>query len=286
MQYGFIIESADIRSFGGLALEAEQAGWDAIFVADAIAIETPQVAAFPWFDPWVVLAAMAANTQRIRLGTMITPVPRRRPWKLARETSTLDHLSAGRVILAVGLGAARDDGGFYKVGEAMELKVRAQLLDEGLEILDGLWGGKPFSFAGQHHRVEGMTMLPAPMQSPRIPVWVVGVWPKPKSMHRALKWDGIIPQKYKASPSEIMMKPSDIEAIKRFVDEHRIEDTPFDIVAGGQTPAKSRKRALETVRPYIDAGATWWIESVWSADPSKGVEKARARIKQGPPRVR
>jgi hypothetical protein len=285
MEYGFIIESAEIQRFAGLALEAEEAGWDAIFVADAIGIETPQVPAFPWFDPWIVLAAMAANTRRIRIGTMITPVPRRRPWKLARETATLDHLSAGRVILAVGLGAAADDGGFYKVGEAMELKARAQLLDEGLEIMNGLWSGKPFSFAGEHYRVDGMTMLPTPVQAPRIPIWVVGVWPKPKSMHRALKWDGIIPQKYKASPAEITMKPSDIKTIRQFVDENRTDVSPFDIVVGGQTPAKSRKRAVETVRPYIEAGATWWIESVWSADPSKGLEKASARIKQGPPRV-
>src|SRR6185295_20369401 len=131
---------------------------------------------------WVVLAAMAMRTTRVRIGTIITPVPRRRPWKLARETVTIDELSRGRLILGAGLGAAEFDGGFYKVGEAMDLKVRAQRLDEGLAVVAGLWSGKPFSFKGEHYNVDSMTMLPAPIQSPRIPVWVPGVWRRSKSM--------------------------------------------------------------------------------------------------------
>src|SRR5438128_1306686 len=112
MQYGMVIEGGDVRTIATLAAEAEETGWDGVFIADAISIETKKFPAFPWFDPWVVLAAMAVRTERVRIGTFITPVPRRRPWKLARETATLDHLSNGRLILAVGLGAAQDDGGF------------------------------------------------------------------------------------------------------------------------------------------------------------------------------
>ena len=280
MQYGVIINGGEARTFGEYAFEAEAAGWDGIFIPDAIEIGTKS-ATFPWFDPWVVLAGMAMRTERIRIGTFITAVSRRRPWKLARETVTLDHLSGGRLVLAVGLGAAEHDGGFYKVGEAMDLKVRAKLLDEGLEILAGLWKGKPFSFSGEHYRVQKMKMLPVPVQSPRIPIWVVGVWPKPKSMQRALRWDGIIPQKYQASGSDITMAPADIRAIKTYIEEQRPQPAPFEIVVGGSTPGGNRKRAVEIVRPFVEAGATWWMDNIWSSDP----HKVRTRLKQGPPRL-
>jgi len=278
MQYGFVIEGGDVHTIGELTQEAEAAGWDGVFIADALAIETKDFPAFPWFDPWVVLAVMAMRTERIRIGTMITPVSRRRPWKLARETVTLDHLSNGRLILGVGLGAAEHDGGFYKVGEAMDLKVRAQRLDEGLAIMAGLWSGQPFSFSGEHYHVEEMTMLPPPVQSPRIPIWVVGVWPKPKSMQRALRWDGIIPQKYK---SMARMTPTEIQTMKQFIDEHRSQTTPFDIIVGGTTPGGDHKRAVKKVRPFAKAGATWWLESVMTFS----WDDLRARIKQGPPRL-
>jgi len=154
MQYGFVIPCGDIQAVPELAYEAEEAGWDGVFIPDCISIETPTVPPSPGYDPWVMLTAIALRTRRVRLGTMITSVSRRRPWKLARETVTLDHLSNGRLILPVGLGAAGDDAGFYKVGEEMDRKVRAKLLDEGLEILAGLWSGQPFSYQGEHHRVE------------------------------------------------------------------------------------------------------------------------------------
>jgi len=278
MQYGFIIEGGDANATSELAQEAEAAGWDGVFIADAMDIGMPDSPPFPWFDPWIVLAAMAMRTERIRIGTMITPVPRRRPWKLARETVTLDQLSNGRLIFGAGLGAAEHDGGFYKVGEAMDRKVRAERLDEGLAILAGLWSGKPFSFIGQHYRVQEMTMLPPPVQSPRIPVWVPGVWTKEKSMQRALRWDGIIPQKYK---SMARMTPAEVRELKHFVDKHRSPSAPFDIVAGGTTPGGNRKRAATTVRPFAEAGATWWLESLMTSS----WDKLRKRIKQGPPRL-
>ena len=277
MQYGFVIEGGDIHTIGDLTQEAEASGWDGVFIADALAISVKNFPDIPWFDPWVALSLMAARTERVRIGTIVTPVSRRRPWKLARETVSLDHLSGGRLTLGVGLGAANDDGGFYKVGEAMDLKVRAQRLDEGLAILDGLWGGEPFSFAGEHYRVREMTMLPRPAQTPRIPVWVVGVWPKVKSMQRAIKWDGVIPQKYRSMDR---VTPSEVREIKQFVDERRATANPFDIVVGGVTPGGSRKRAVKLVRPFEEAGATWWLESVFSFS----MDKLRSRIRQGPPR--
>ena len=277
MQYGFVIEGGDPASICKLAQEAEAAGWDGVFIADAIDLVMGKNAPpLPWFDPWIVLAAIATTTERIRFGPIITPVPRRRPWKLARETTTLDHLSKGRLILGVGLGAAQDDGGFFKVGEAMDLRVRAQRLDEGLAILDGLWGGKPFSFKGEHYNVQKMTMLPTPQQSPRIPVWVPGVWMKEKSMQRALRWDGIIPQKYRSMER---MTVDETRELKKFVDANRSQTTPFDIVVGGSTPGGNPKKAAAMVSPFAEAGATWWLESAMMSP-----DKLKKRIQQGPPR--
>ncbi|HKP13104.1 MAG TPA: LLM class flavin-dependent oxidoreductase [Blastocatellia bacterium] len=280
MRYGIILSLGDVCDLVELACEAEAAGWDAVFVADALAIGTDKFPAMPWFDPWVALAAIAARTERIRIGTLLTPPSRRRPWKLAREVATLDQLSKGRMILSVGLGAANDDGGFFKVGEATDLKTRARLLDESLDILAGLWSGEPFSYAGEHYQVERMSMLPPPVQRPRVPIWVVGVWPKEKSMRRALRWDGLIAQRYGGSPADGSLKPEEVRTIKAYVDEHRQATTPFDILAGGSTLGKSRKRAAEIVRPYIEVGATWWVEEIWASE-----EKVRARVHQGPPRV-
>lgn len=278
MQYGLVVDGWDLRTIGDLTEEAEAAGWDGLFISDAMAISSKEIPDFDFFDPWVGLAVMATRSSRIRIGTMITPVPRRRPWKLARETLSIDHLSNGRLILGVGLGAAEDDGGFFKVGEPTDIKVRAQILDEGLAVLTGLWTGKPFSFAGEHYQVNEMTMLPSPVQTPRIPIWVPGVWQRPKSMQRALNWDGIIPQKYK---SMNRMTASEIRELKRFVDEHRQQTSPFDIIAGGQTSGSNSKQAVKKVQPYIRAGATWWIESIWTFS----FDDLRTRIKQGPPRA-
>lgn len=271
MQYGFILPHGDIHTLAELAHEVELAGWDGVFYWDGIYIQE----AGPMYDPWIVLAAMAMRTERVRLGLMLTPPSRRRPWKLARETVTLDHLSHGRLIVPVGLGAL-DDGGFTKVGEVIDRKQRAELLDESLEILIGLWSGKPFSFQGKYYHTEEMTFLPPPVQSPRIPIWVVGAWPSPKSMQRALRYDGLLP----AKGSEVT--PEDIRAMKVYIDQHRSGTTPFDIVQEGETPGEDRDRASQVVRPYAEAGATWWIESRWSFPL---IEELRTRIQQGPPRI-
>src|SRR5438067_8325608 len=146
------------------------------------------------YDPWVTLSAIAMRHERVRIGAMLTPPSRRRPWKLARETMSVDHLSHGRLIRPVGLGAL-DDKGFAGVGEVTDRKTRAQLLDESLEILTGLWSGQPFSFHGQHYHIDEMTFLPPPVQSPRIPIWVAGAWPRPQSMQRVLRYDGLLPNK-------------------------------------------------------------------------------------------
>jgi alkanesulfonate monooxygenase SsuD/methylene tetrahydromethanopterin reductase-like flavin-dependent oxidoreductase (luciferase family) len=279
MQYGFIIPNGDIHTIVELASEAEAAGWDGIFYWDGICIEGMEL----MYDPWIVLAAIAMRTTRVKIGAILTPLSRRRPWKLARETASVDQLSHGRLVLPVGLGAL-DDGGFGKVGEVTDRKTRAQLLDESLAILNGLWSGQPFSFQGEHYHVEEMAFRPTPVQQPRIPIWIVGAWPREKSMQRVLRCDGLMPTKLDASGQSVEVTPDDIRAMKTYIDERRTLTTPFDIIFEGETPGDQPAQAAALVRPYAEAGCTWWMESRWGANTSD-VSEVRARIKQGPPRV-
>ena len=198
------------------------------------------------------------------------------------EAGPRDHLSGGRLVLPVGLGAL-EDGGFSKVGEPTDRKVRAQLLDESLEILTGLWIGEPFSYRGEHYRLDEMTFLPPPVQRPRIPIWVVGAWPSQKSIGRALRYDGVLAAAAGGGAESPGVTPETIREIKEYAEENRAETTPFDIVWEGQTPGEDPGRAASIVRPYAEAGATWWIESPWT--PPNEPDDLRVRIKQGPPRV-
>jgi alkanesulfonate monooxygenase SsuD/methylene tetrahydromethanopterin reductase-like flavin-dependent oxidoreductase (luciferase family) len=180
MKYGLHLPNVEPLTLAELAYEGEIAGWDGLFVWDGI-----------WgIDAWVSLTVVAMRTERIRFGTLITPLSRRRPWKVASEAVTLDHISKGRFILPVGLGAP--DTGFDKVGEETDRKIRAQLLDESLEIITRLWSGQHFDYDGQHYQLRDMHFSPTPVQSPRIPIWVVGAWPRPKSMQRVIRYDGIL----------------------------------------------------------------------------------------------
>jgi hypothetical protein len=271
MHYGIVIPGAGAREFAELAREAEGAGWDGVFVPDGV----------PGIDPWVVLAAMGMRTEHILLGTMLTPVSRRRPWKLASETATLDHLSNGRVILPVGLGAI--DAGFEQFGEETNRKVRAELLDEGLEIMTGLWSQKPFHYEGKHYRVRSNWSAPS-LQQPRIPIWVTGVWPPHmKSMRRALRYDGLLPIVINENGKHKAITPDDLRAIQQFVRGQRPDSTPYDIVLEGETPGNNHGKARAIVQPLAEAGATWWLETMWWDNIT--VEIVSKRIQQGPPRL-
>ena len=279
MKYGFVYPGGDARDAAECAYEAEAAGWDGFFMWEPV-----------WgIDAWVSLTAAAMRTERIRLGTLLTPLSRMRPWKLASETVTLDRLSNGRVILSVGLGAT--DTGFGPFGEETDRKTRAELLDEGLEIMTGLWRGQPYRHEGKHYHVEECTFHPPPppVQTPRIPIWVVGAWPRAKSMRRVLRYDGLLPNKLTARGAHVKFNPADIRAMRAYVDEQRTEATPFDIVVEGTTPGRSPRQAAAKVKPWARAGATWWIEALWSlVDKMRttGAQKrVLTRIKQGPPRI-
>lgn len=277
MRFGFIIPCGDVAEIAELAHEAEDAGWDGVFYWDGIHIADMG----PMWDPWVTLAAMALRTERIRLGAILTPLSRRRPWKVARETVTVDHLSHGRLILPVGLGAL-DDGGFSRVNEVTERRARAERLDESLDILTGLWTGRPFAYHGKHYQVEEMTFQPPPIQTPRIPIWVAGLWPAPRSMERVIRYDGLLPSKREPDGAFGEVTPDDLRAMRAFVAERRTLATPFDIVMEGETPGDDPARAAAIVRPFAEAGATWWTEAMWSA---RDIAPIRARILQGPPRL-
>jgi hypothetical protein len=271
MKFGFVLPRGDARTAADFARAAEEAGWDGFFVWEPV-----------WgIDAWVALTAAAMRTERIRLGTLLSPVSRMRPWKLASEAATLDNLSGGRVIISVGLGAV--DTGFEQFGEVTDRKTRAELLDEGLAIMAGLWQGQPFNYEGKHYQIKETSHIlpPAPVQQPRIPIWVVGAWPRPKSMNRAIRWDGLLPAKMNSSGGFETLVPEDIGAIKAYISENRTQTTPFDIIVEGTTPGDDRDTSTETVRAWAEAGATWWIESMWETPKLDGV---LARVQQGPPR--
>jgi alkanesulfonate monooxygenase SsuD/methylene tetrahydromethanopterin reductase-like flavin-dependent oxidoreductase (luciferase family) len=276
VRYGIILTAGDIHEIVAMAAEAEEAGWDGVFYWDGVAIP----GADPIDDPWVTLAAIAMRTERVRFGAIITPPSRRRPWKLAREAMTLDHLSGGRIVLPVGLGAL-EDAGFGGVGEATDRRIRAELLDESLEILTRAWSGAPFTYEGKHYTMAEMTFLPPSVQQPRIPIWVVAMWPRPRSVERALRYDGIMPYLVGADGGPAAATPEDVRAMVAAARERKGEGVPFDIILDGTTPAIDSQAARERVRPLAEAGATWWVESPWE---NASVVSLRERIAAGPPR--
>jgi alkanesulfonate monooxygenase SsuD/methylene tetrahydromethanopterin reductase-like flavin-dependent oxidoreductase (luciferase family) len=276
LHYGIYVpnfgECSHPRRLAEYALLAEESGWDGLFIWDHI-LWKPGLKVV---DPWIALAAVAMNTKRIRIGILVTPIARRRPWKLARETVSLDHLSNGRLIVGVGLGNPPDLE-FKQFGEDDDDRVRAAKLDEGLDVLVGLWSGKPFSYHGKHYHIMNSQFLPAPFQIPRIPIWVAGKWPNKAPFRRAAKWDGVIPEP--ARPNT-RIKPKDLLEILAYVKRHRTQSASYEVTVEGSTPGDPAEGA-EIVSPYIEAGATWWLEDLheWRDSPSN----MSARIQHGPP---
>jgi alkanesulfonate monooxygenase SsuD/methylene tetrahydromethanopterin reductase-like flavin-dependent oxidoreductase (luciferase family) len=261
---------ADPHLLAGLAADAEAAGWDGLFLQDGLAGPEPTV------DPWVSLAAVALRTQRIRIGVFLTPLPRRRPWEVARQAVTVDHLSRGRLIFGAALG--HSDRDFVPFGEEWDIRIRAQKLDESLEILAGLWSGRPFSYAGSHYRLDEVTFVPGPVQQPRIPVWVAAGWPRRTPLRRAARWDGVYLMTVHQD-TERLLTPDDVGEVARVVGAERSRTEPLEIgvnaVATGDAAAD---RAA--VDAFGHAGATWWIEL---AAPDGRPETYRRRISEGPP---
>jgi alkanesulfonate monooxygenase SsuD/methylene tetrahydromethanopterin reductase-like flavin-dependent oxidoreductase (luciferase family) len=284
----FADDPADLVRLG---IGAERAGLDGYFLWDHL-VHSDSGQGPPIVDPWQVLAVVAAGTSRIKLGTMITPVARRRPWRLAKEVTTLDLLSGGRVILGVGLGApARAEFGLF--GEPADARVRAELLDEGLEILTGLWTGQTFSHQGKHFAVGPVRFSPSPVQRPRVPIWVGGVLPAggllaraarwvagahPPSgpVARAARWDGFVPI-HPGRPGD-RATVGEIAAVRDKIAGLRGTTADFDIAVWGELDSAGRVAAH--LPGYRDAGATWWLESPGS---QRGwLDAVRERLQREP----
>lgn len=279
MKYGLVLPlsgvGGQLERLVEYAHVAEEEGWEGVFLEDYIVYWGAQGITY---DPWVALTAIALRTRYVYLGTTVTPLPSRLPWQLARQAITLDHLSQGRLILGVGLGDAQD----HHFGEVTDKKQRATMLDEGLDLLDRLMSGQPTSYQGSYYQTDELTFLPAPVQRPRIPIWLGGYWPRKAPALRAARWDGFCPAKVPDEHGDGYIKPDDIRAIKTFIEAHRLSSSPFDIAAGGSSPVDDPAKAQAHVDSFHEAGATWWIEFVLP-DPGEE-EEALTRIKQGPPR--
>ena len=276
---------ADARTLANLARDAENAGWDGFFIWDHIARDY----LIEVVDPWVSLAAIALTTKHMTLGALVTPMPRRRPWMLAKETAALDHLSGGRLVFGVGIGSGWPSE-WANFQEELNLKARGQMLDEGLDILTGLWSGKPFSYQGEHYQVAESQFLPATLQQPRIPVWVAGYWPNKTPMRRAARWDGVFPLD-RGSPLGIASVDT-FKGTVAYVREQRAEfglDSPYEFVYRGAM-GTDRAKAIDTAAQFADAGATWWMEhmapTMFGSDWTEEwpVEQMHERILQGPPK--
>lgn len=288
MRYGILLPPfgpcADLTTLTALAADAEEAGWEGFFLWDDITTGDP----IPVADPWIALTAIALRTRTLRLGAMITPLARRRPWKVARETLTLDHLSQGRLLVGVGLGAGHSE--FDDLGEETDPKVRAAMLDEGLDILSGLWSGEPFQHDGTHYHIRKAQFLPRPVQTPRIPIWVGGFWPRKAPFRRAARWDGVFPLG-QGLPFTEMLTPEDVRAMLSFVHEQRAQmglaNKPFDVAHNGISAGTDQQADYALVQTYAAAGVNWWLEHLmperWDNGNEWPLDTMRQRIRQGPP---
>lgn len=256
-----------------LAVAAEEAGWDAVFLWDHVNLVVPGVAdGGPHADPWITLGLIASNTNRVMIGTCVTPLARRRPAKLAREVLTLQSLSGGRFVFGAGLGDSRSE--FQDLGEADDLQTRAAMLDEGLTVLRSLWSGQATDHRGAHYRVSSPPFVPAAVH---VPVWLAGTWPNRRPFRRAARYDGVFAAKAGfAEP----LAPTEVAEIAEYVREHRTNGVPFNLAVGamgtGDVAADVRHaRALEA------AGADWWVDS--TSTKFEALEALRKRVRRGPP---
>lgn len=259
-----------VLDLADVAFEAEKAGWDGFFIWDNLVN----------LDPTVSLTAIALKTKKIKFGPMVTSVARRRPWKLARETVALDTISNGRLIFGAGLG---DESAYEPYGESSDKLFRAQKLDEGLEILNGLWSGQKFSFEGTHYKISEVESRITPIQKPRIPIWIGGLWPNKGPFKRAARWDGIMPHTVRSVKLGEQLTHQEVKNLMAYIEKYRTDSMDsFSLVMLSSTPPDPSK-AAEIISPFIDLGAKWWCESVfeWQIPMDEAIE----RIQRGPTKL-
>jgi alkanesulfonate monooxygenase SsuD/methylene tetrahydromethanopterin reductase-like flavin-dependent oxidoreductase (luciferase family) len=266
-------EYADPGLLVSLGELAERSGWDGVFYWDHVAYHDGWAAV----DPYVVVAAVIARTSRIRTGVLISQLARRRPWKFARETAALDVLSGGRLIVGAGLGSTPHED-YEMFGEDGDARVRADRLDEGLEIVCRLWSGEPVSFSGRYYQVSSTAFQPVPVQQPRIPIWVGGTWPARRPFRRAARFDGVFPT-FQGVGHTDRPTPEQLASVVTYVRDERAASGlgAFDVIVEAQSDGP----APEVVAAYEEVGLTWWIEKLgWFRG---SVDEVRARIEAGPP---
>jgi alkanesulfonate monooxygenase SsuD/methylene tetrahydromethanopterin reductase-like flavin-dependent oxidoreductase (luciferase family) len=264
----------DIQRLVEFATLAESTGWDGFFLWDHISRGVADQV-----DPWITMSAIAARTERMRLGLLVTPLSRRRPWKVAREIVTLDLLSNGRMVLGAGLGDFKGKE-FEAFGEVSDPRIRGEMLDESLGIISGLQSGEGYRFNGKHYKVKNTIFNPPPVQKPRVPVWVAGKWPNKKPFHRAAQWDGVVPIPRSRNIKKYLTL-EEMAEIKAYIQRHRETDAPFDLVMSGVLPRKSPAEDNAILSAYEEIGANWWIEFVYASTGS--VEANQDRVGAGPP---
>lgn len=275
MHHGIVVANlgdySDPREAVRLAQTAEAAGWEGFFVWDHLGFvwDTPSA------DPWVILSAVAASTERIKIGTAVTPLARRRPQVVANALASLDVLSGGRVIFGAGLGGVPRE--FAAFGDPGGAKQRAAMLDEGLDVLNRLMSGELVTHRGEHYAVEDVRLAPLPVQRPRVPIWIGGE-AKP-ALRRAAHWDGWLASATPLDGTIGMSKsPEQIAALVTEIRRHRTANSPFDVALDGY----SEPGDYELPRAYEEAGATWWLESIH--DRRGTLEEMLARVEAGPSR--
>jgi alkanesulfonate monooxygenase SsuD/methylene tetrahydromethanopterin reductase-like flavin-dependent oxidoreductase (luciferase family) len=275
MRFGFVGSFGSVDQVLEMAVEAERHGWDGFFTWDGVDVGMPS------WDPWAVLAAAAVRTERIRLGALVFALPRRRPWIVAKQAVTVDHLSGGRLVVPVGLGVPEDRALAGVAGEPTDRRTLAALLDDDLAILDLAFRGEEIGYQGTHHTVTGMRLNPLPVQRPRVPLWVVASFPSERSMGRAVRWDGVLPQ-LRGDRAQEPLGPAELREVVAWVRDHRANDAePFDVVVQGEL-ADDPAAAADQAGALAEAGATWFVDSRW--DPATATPEALlSRVRQGPP---
>lgn len=281
MRYGFVVPFASAREFAALAALGEQRGWDGVFTWEAV-----------WGQhAWVTLGAAAMVTMSVKLGTLLTPASRWRPWDLTSAVLTVDQLSGGRAVMCVGLGAPNGNWTAFEPDEGR--RDRAAKLDECLVIYDGLMHGQPFTYEGKYFSAQSTdhNVPPPPVQRPRPPVWVVGAKvagrPRQRSLERAARWDGLLPAVIDGERSDLR-GPDELAEIVAEVRALRgqagLGDAPYDVVIEGDSTGEFVRLTPSDPRAWEEAGATWWIESWWTVPAGgEGVAELRRRITAGPP---
>ena len=273
---------ADADTVARVAAAAEAAGWDGLFVWDHVVHHKRDRRSFG--DPWMLLTAAALATTRIKLGPLVTPVARRRPQQLARQVSTLDNLSGGRAIFGAGLGGPIEDE-YGSFGEPTDPRLLAERLDEGLGLLDRYWSGKSVAHDGRHFHAQDVTLLPTPVQRPRVPIWIGGYWPHRRPMRRAARWDGAVPMFESATHGHIP-PVAEVRELVAYVRSHRDGDSdrPFEVVLGGPSPTDAGA-ARDLLGPLVEAGATWWDERRPIDEEINRLDLVLHRVEAGPPTV-